>query len=118
MIFTTTVRMTEGQFDNENKHTEMFFKAKEDHLNASQMKNPTHDPCAEFNLMTLVQDAPTVTSEDHANKNGFFCMTSHKDDDSYIEYISPLRTVKLDTTRTELTGVAVLTVTVNHQEQA
>ncbi len=118
MIFVTSIRMKEGQFESENKHTEMFFQAKKDHLNASQMKNPTHNPDAEFNLMTLVQDAPTITSEDHANKNGYFCNISYKDDNSYIEYISPLRTVKLDTTRTELTGVAKLTVTVNHQEQA
>ncbi len=109
--------MKEGQFESENKHTEMFFQAKRDHLDASQMKNPD-GPDAEFNLMTLVQDAPTITSEDHANKNGYFCNVSHKDDDSFIEYISPLRTVKLDTTRTELTGVAKLTVTVNHQKQA
>ena len=93
--------MTDGQFNRENKHTEMFFQAKKDHLDASQMKN-----------------ALTITSEDHANSKGFFCMVSHKDDNSYIEYISPSKTVRLDTTRTSLTGVAKLTVTIHYQEQS
>ena len=79
--------MKEGQFESENKHTEMFFQAKKDHESNKYSKQYT-------------------------------CNISSKDDDSFIEYISPLRTVKLDTTRTELTGVAKLTVTVNHQEQA
>jgi hypothetical protein len=105
---TAAIKMTEGQFNTENKFTQAFENVKADYKEAMQVPNPNYKTAA-FNLMDLT-NTPTMNSEKAAIKKGYTREISHKDDYSFERYTTPTMVIELDKTNTHKTGVAYLRI--------